>query len=130
MTQSIKGMRLEVRFAEDDPQSNFKEALDRWRANIEKQKLLMARMYTQLQQLADTGQLRSPDKWRTESTLPNNKHYYAVKMGKIRAYGWYSTKYAGIFYISHFAFKRSEKLHKDDHNRVTGNWNNIEKGES
>ena len=128
MTQSIKGMRLEVRFSEDDPQSNFKEALDRWRGNTAKQASLVARMYAQLQRLADTGQLRSPDKWRTESTLPNNKHYYAVKMGKIRAYGWYSTKYAGVFYISHFAFKRSEKLHKDDHHRVMKNWNNIEKG--
>lgn len=129
MTQEIKGMLLDIRFAEDDPKSNFKEALDRWRANEEKQKRLMARMYARLQQLADTGQLRSPDHWNKESILPNGDHYYAVKMQKIRAYGWYSSKHSGVFYISHFAFKRGEKLHKDDHNRVIGNWNKIERGE-
>jgi len=129
MTQKIKGMRLEIWFAEDDPQSNFKEALGRWRANTGQQKRLIARMTAQLQLLADTGQLRSPDKWNTESTLPNDKHYYAVKMGKIRAYGWYSNKQPGVFYISHFAFKRGQKLHNDDHNRVTRNWNLKEGGE-
>lgn len=123
MTQKIKGMRFEIWFAEDDPQSNFKEALDRWQHKEEQQKKLIARMYAQLQQLADTGRLRSPDKWKTEDVLPNGKHYYAVKMGKIRAYGWYSTKHAGVFYISHFAFKRSQKLLPVDDNRVQRNWN-------
>jgi len=126
MTQTIKGVLLEIRFAEDDPESNFKEALDRWRANPDQQKRLIARMYAQLQQLVDTRQLRSPDKWNTEGFLPNDKHYYAVKMQKIRAYGWYSSKFRGTFYISHFAFKQGEKLHNDDHNRVTRNWHRIE----
>jgi len=117
-----------VRFSEDNPQSNFKEVLNRCQANTEKQKRLMARMYMQLQQLADTGKLRSPDKWNKEAKLPNDKHYYAVKMTRVRAYGWYSSKYSGVFYISHFAFKRSQKLQRDDHNRVIGNWKHIEKG--
>ena len=56
--------------------------------------------------LADRGQLRSPDHWNTEGRLPDGKHFFAIKADKIRAYGWYSVRHKGVFYISHFAFKK------------------------
>jgi len=64
--------------------------------------------------LADNGQLRSPDHWNTEADLPNGKKFYAIKADKIRAYGWFSSKHKGVFYISHFAFKQGQKLATTD----------------
>ncbi|WP_019570116.1 hypothetical protein [Thioalkalivibrio sp. ALE11] len=47
-------------------------------------------------------------------------------MGKLRAYGWFSTRYKGVFYISHFAFKKGQKLSSQDEQRVINNWRRIE----
>lgn len=76
--------------------------------------------------LADKGQLRSPDYWNTEGDLPNLKKFYALKADKIRAYGWFSGRHKGVFYISHFAFKKGQKLAASDTHRVIENWRQIE----
>ena len=83
-------------------------------------------MAARRQYLADHGQLRSPDQWNTEGTLPNGKHFYAIKADKIRAYGWFSVRNKGVFYISHFTFKKGQKLASADTNRVIVNWRQIE----
>jgi len=75
---------------------------------------------------ADGVQLRSPDHWNTEGTLPNGRHFYAIKADKVRAYGWFSVRDRGVFYVSHYAFKRGQKLAAEDTNRVTANWRTIE----
>lgn len=76
--------------------------------------------------LAETGRLRSPDYWNTEGDLPNGKKFYAIKADRIRAYGWFSNRDRGVFYISHFAFKKGKKLAAEDTNRVIRNWRAIE----
>jgi len=72
--------------------------------------------------LADGNQLRSPDRWNTEGDLPDGKHFYAIKVDKIRAYGWFSTRHTGVFYISHFTKKRGQKLAAEDTKRVVSSW--------
>ncbi|MEA3273897.1 MAG: hypothetical protein U9Q81_01060 [Pseudomonadota bacterium] len=85
-----------------------------------------AKMVARREVLANRGQLRSPDHWNTEGALPNGKSFFAIKADKIRAYGWYSSRYAGVFYISHFAFKKGQKLAQADTNRVIASWRQIE----
>jgi hypothetical protein len=58
--------------------------------------------------------------------LPDKKQFYAIKADKVRAYGWFSTRHSGVFYISHFAFKRGQKLAPADTRRVIANWRSIE----
>lgn len=87
---------------------------------------IRAKMTARRNFLADGGQLRSPDHWNTEGELPDKKRFYAIKADKVRAYGWFSTRHPGVFYISHFAFKRGQKLAPEDTNRVVANWRRIE----
>ena len=74
---------------------------------------------------ADQGQLRSPDYWNTEGILPDGKHFYAIKVDRLRAYGWFSRRDKGVFYISHFAYKKGQKLSPEDANKVISNWRKI-----
>lgn len=128
-----QGVRLTIRHCEQppadiDPSSwqppSWLEALQHIPAA--KHPGITAKMAARRKHLADHGQLRSPDHWNTEGTLPNGKHFYAIKADKVRAYGWFSTRYKGIFFISHFAFKKGQKLARADTNRVIANWRQIE----
>ena len=87
---------------------------------------ILAKLAARRQYLANVGQLRSPDHWNTEGNLPNDKPFYAIKADRVRAYGWFSSHHKGIFYISHFAFKKGQKLAQEDTNRVIRNWRQIE----
>jgi hypothetical protein len=67
--------------------------------------------------------LRSPDQMRKEGKLPNDKYFYAIKTTKrLRAYGWHSSLQKGTFFISHYAYKKGEKLEQTDTNKVISNW--------
>lgn len=106
-----------------------------WRGAIahlteKKHKNVLAQMAVRRQLLAERGQLRSPDHWNTEGELPNGKKFYAIKADKIRAYGWFSNRHKGVFYISHFAFKKGQKLDPADTRRVIENWRQIEEKKS
>jgi len=79
-------------------------------------------MAARVQTLANEGRLRSPDYFNTEGELPDGSRFYAIKVGKVRAYGWYSNRHKGIFFVSHFAFKKGQKLSSKDTNEVVRNW--------
>ena len=126
-------VKISIRYCEHptegvDPQSwvppSWNEALD----HIPERQHdgIKAKMLARREVLKKGDKLRSPDHWNTEAKLPNNKHFYAIKANKIRAYGWFSGQYNGVFYISHFTFKEGEKLAKKDHKRVIANWRKIE----
>jgi len=88
----------------------------------EQQVSAYAQMRARLERLEQGAQLKSPDQMRKEAKLPKG-NFYAIKTPKrLRAYGWYSNKHKGTFFISHFAFKRGEKLDQKDTNRVLANW--------
>jgi hypothetical protein len=127
------GARCTIRDCEepgagDDPQGwvppSWTEALEH--IPVSKRDGIRAKMTARRQVLADKGQLRSPDYWNTEGDLPNGKKFYAIKADKIRAYGWFSSRHKGVFYISHFAFKKGPKLAAADTRRVVENWRQIE----
>lgn len=127
------GDRCTIRYCEqpaagDDPQRwvppSWTEAIGHIQAS--KRGGIAARMVARRKLLADNGRLRSPDHWNTEADLPNRKKFYAIKADKIRAYGWFSSKHKGVFYISHFAFKKGQKLATTDAHRVVENWRQIE----
>lgn len=118
--------------ADEDPATwvppSWAEALGHLPAN--KRDGIAAKMIVRRELLADKGRLRSPDYWNTEGDLPNGKHFYAIKADKIRAYGWFSSRYKGVFYISHFAFKKGPKLAAADTHRVIEHWRQIEEQSS
>ncbi len=127
------GIRCKIRYCESPPDDadpaiwqppSWHEALSHFPAK--KHPDLWAKMVARREILANQGQLRSPDYWNTESELPDRKHFYAIKVDKIRAYGWFSTRHKGVFYISHFAFKKGAKLATEDTHRVIQNWRKIE----
>jgi hypothetical protein len=130
-----QGKRLTIRHCEqpsenDDletwlPQS-WREAIAHLQSN--KHPGIYAKMTARRKQFADIGPLRSPDHWNTEGTLPDGKHFYAIKVDKIRAYGWFSSHHKGVFYISHYAYKKGAKLTDENTHRVCKNWRNIEMG--
>lgn len=128
-----RGKRLTIRYCE---QPETGDAPETWRPpslvdalshlSEAKGKNAMATLIARRNHLADAGQLRFPDFWNTEGVLPNGKHFYAIKAGKLRAYGWFSNKHNGVFFISHFAFKRQQKLSREDSRLVIRNWRDIE----
>ncbi|MCG5497785.1 hypothetical protein [Ectothiorhodospira variabilis] len=131
--EEYQGAKLTIRYCEQPPPGSgaeawmppsLQEALDSIQAG--KHARWLAGFAARRKQLANTGRLRSPDYWNTEGDLPNGKNFYAIKVGKIRAYGWYSNRHGGVFYISHFAFKKGQKLAQKDTHRVIQNWRKIE----
>jgi hypothetical protein len=87
---------------------------------------IRAKLVARRKVLADQGLLRTPNHWNTEGELPDGKRFYAIKADSLRAYGWFSLRHKGVFYISHFALKQGQKLAKKDTNRVITNWRHIE----
>lgn len=128
------GNRLTIRYCEEPPRDanpstwqppSWQEALGHVQAK--KHAGIWAKMRARRKLFANNGQLRSPDHWNTEGKLPDGAHFFAIKPdNKIRAYGWFSTRHQGVFYISHFAFKKGRKLASKDRNRVIANWRDIE----
>lgn len=123
MPEEHQGKRLTVRYCQNAEES-LKEALES--LPIKKHSACLAQLVARRNQLADHGKLRSPDHWNTEGNLPNSNRFYAIKVGKIRAYGWFSDRYKGVFYISHFTYKDTQKLDKSDLKRVCNHWRKIE----
>lgn len=84
-----------------------------------------AKMLSQLEQLANGGQLRCPDKFNTEAPLPGKStgHFYAVKVKmagvNLRAYIF---MYGADWWISHYTNKKKQKLSEADTNRVHRNY--------
>ncbi|MEL3925757.1 hypothetical protein V1481_20700 [Aeromonas enteropelogenes] len=76
--------------------------------------------------LIEHGNLRAPEKMNTEGNLPDGSNFYAIKAHDLRAYGWFSKRHKGVFYISHFICKKRKKLLKADTARVAENWRGIE----
>lgn len=128
-----QGKKLTIRYCESPPTEadpatweppSWSAALQNFPAS--KRDGVKAKMLARRNYLADGGQLRSPDHWNTEAALPDGKRFYAIKVDKLRAYGWFSSRHTGVFYISHFAYKQGQKLAAEDTNRVTTNWRLIE----
>lgn len=143
-TQSndYKGIKLVIRYCEEPPSDekyspaadqapwfppSLLEALAHFPPN--KHGGLMAKLAARRKQLADEGRLRSPDYFNTEGELPNGKHFFAIKADRLRAYGWFSSRHKDVFFISHFAFKKGQKLDRKDSNRVIEKWREFERPE-
>jgi len=117
----LLGPRVEIRHCEKTPETgSWKEAVSHIReAQIQK---IRAQMKARQDVLSEGKQLRSPDHFNKEGILPNSKDFYAIKAGDIRAYCWFSRKESGVLWISHYAYKDSKKLGKDDTAQVIQNW--------
>lgn len=127
------GVRLTIRYCEQPPRDADPAAWQppSWREALEgvptkRRDGIRAKLVARRRVLADQGLLRTPDHWNTEGDLPDGKRFYAIKADSLRAYGWFSVRHKGVFYISHFALKQGQKLAKKDANRVLTNWRHIE----
>lgn len=107
------------------------ETLDEALTHVDPRKQVSgkAKMLALCAQLADSGNLRMPEAFNKEARLPDGSNFFAVKTNKsfrLRAYGWYSSRHKATFIISHFAFKKGEKLDDRDTSRVTASWRRVE----
>ncbi len=85
------------------------------------------KLFAMFERLAEYGKLRMPKQFNKEAKLNNKKHFYAVKPHKnIRAYGWHSNTYPGVFFISHYKYKKKQKLDSADTERVKNTWRGVE----
>lgn len=124
----VKGRMRTIRHCEDDPETgSWNTAASRIR-NESRKDSCKAQMLTRMRRFANHGQLRSPDIFRKEGDLPNGKHFYAIKAGNIRAYGWFSRRHDSVFFISHYAYKNRDKLSQSDKSKVISNWRRFEEG--
>ena len=86
-------------------------------------------MILQIQRLADGGRM-SGENFVKEGKLPSqngkSKHFYALKRIPIRGYCWLSEKHPNTYFISHYMFKKAQKLKERDITIVSGNWRRIE----
>lgn len=121
----MNGSARKIEFCEGAQESRD-EALSHFSSQKEAMSAY-AQMISRLERLEQGAQLKSPDQMRKEAELPKG-YFYAIKTPKrLRAYGWYSNTHKGVFFISHFAFKKNQKLDQKDTNKVTANWFKYEK---
>lgn len=107
---------------------SFIEALEHMPPN--KRDSIKTQMDVMVNHLAN-GKRFSKDSFPQEGLLPSSpgkpgKHFYAFKKIPIRAYGWYSERFKKTFFISHYVYKKQDKLAQKDTIRVQGNWTRIE----
>lgn len=122
----FRGQRLTIRYCQG-AEATRTEAMNQIPVHLHATTL--AQFTSRRKAFADTGNLRSPEFFNSEGDLPNGKCFWAIKtQTRLRAYGWFSSRHRGVFFISHFAFKRGEKLAKADTNIVVANWRRIEEG--
>lgn len=121
------GQKLKVYLIEAE-EGTLQEALAKVDPSLRTQ--AQAKIYGLLMKLAQEGNLRMPEFFNKESVLPDGAHFYAVKTNsklRLRAYGWFSSAHKGSFIVSHYAFKKGQKLEARDTARVIENWRSIER---
>lgn len=122
--KEYKGSRFTIRYCE-----GAKESYDAAIAHVpeDRREACTAQFVVRRQRLASGAQMRSPDHFNTEASLPDGKPFYAIKTTHgLRAYGWWCSRERGVFHISHFIFKNRQKLDSADTDRVCSNWRLIE----
>lgn len=73
------------------------------------------------------GRRMSRDNFPQEGNLPYSKgKFHAFKKIPIRAYCWLSTKYPNTYFISHYTYKKKQKLDNKDIDKVHANWRDKE----
>jgi hypothetical protein len=65
-----------------------------------------------------------------EGDLSKGKKFFAIKRIPIRAYFWYSDVYKDTIVISHYVYKKWQKLRTKDIRKVRLNWESENAGES
>lgn len=62
---------------------------------------------------------RVPSQFNLEGIIAKNTQLYALKVKQVRCYGWYDS---ASFVISHYTFKKQQKLSKADVHRAERNF--------
>jgi len=113
-----------------------KGAIDSYRAALKKvdarqQKKFTTAIILQIQRLADGGRM-TKENFPQEGYLPkrkgqhNAKKFNALKRIPIRGYCWLSQWHKDTYFISHYIYKKRNKLNESDTNRIGTNWSRIE----
>lgn len=108
-----RGAKFDIEFT-DDAGDSLTDAESHVPPNQSACKAQLRRLLTQL---AERGQLSSPDQWNTE-----RDDFFAVKARcGLRAYGWFHKHRRGVFVVSHFIFKTRQNLDPADIHRANRN---------
>lgn len=100
----------------DDVLVSLKEAMGHVPPHERKQ--VAAKFQALFEMYKEGHDWRVPSQFNPEGTLPNGTQLYALKVKQVRCYGWYDS---GDFVISHYIFKKQQKLLKADVRRAERN---------
>lgn len=84
-----------------------------------------AQMIALIKRLGD-GHRMSNENFPKEGELPDGSYFRALKKIPIRAYIWLSKKTPNTYYVSHYIYKKCQKLKKSDTKKVCDNWKKME----
>ena len=74
---------------------------------------------------------RLNNRWAVpEGDLNKDKKFFAIKRIPIRAYFWYSDVHNNTIIISHYVYKKWQKLRTEDVRKVKVNWESENAGKS
>ena len=109
-------------------------ALDSWKKEAEK---LTDRKATEIEGFlialfdAWVDDSRLNKHWAVpEGDLNKDKKFFAIKRIPIRAYFWYSGVHKNTIIISHYVYKKWQKLRTEDTRKVKLNWESEHTGRS
>lgn len=74
------------------------------------------------------GERLSSSSLSSEGDLPDKTKFLAMRRLPIRAYFWVSKRLRSTLFISHYVYKKWQKLEKRDSRLVCRNWEKYEKG--
>ncbi len=57
-----------------------------------------------------------------EGNIKKDKKFFAIKRIPIRAYFWYSDVHKNTIVVSHYVYKKWQKLRSEDIEKVKSNW--------
>lgn len=80
----------------------------------------VAQKFTALFKMYEEGHdWKVPAQCNVEGELEGRRKFYALKVKQVRCYGWY---HRGSFVISHYVYKKQQKLSKSDIKKVHENY--------
>lgn len=103
--------------ANDNVLGTLREAMGHVPAHL---KARVGEKFTALFELYEEGHdWKVPTQFNVEGELEDRRKFYALKVKQVRCYGWY---HSGNFVISHYIYKKKQKLTKADTKAVQRNY--------
>ncbi len=106
-----------IQQANSDVARSLQEAMSHVPAHQRRQ--VAAKFQALFEMYTEGHNWRVPKQFNVEGDLDQTQKFYALKVKQVRCYGWY---HENNFVISHYIFKKQQKLSKADTKQVKANY--------